>query len=98
MIERRLGLALHHGLHGEGPAVGGGGAGLGPDPGLLRVTPGHAQLVGRVDRGVDELRELVIVDVGLRRLGKRLSVLTVSKVNTTDEAENRLSKLDASFN
>lgn len=98
MIERRLGLALHHRLHGEGPAVGGGGGGLGADPGLVWVTPGHTQLVGRVDRGVDELRELVIVDVGVRRLGKRLAVLTVSKVNTTDETENRLSKLDASFN
>ena len=101
MIESRLGFAFHHRLHGERPGVRGAGGGLGANPRLLRVTSRYTQLVGRVDGGIHELGELIIVDVVSRRCSRLtalLAILPVSKVNTTDETENRLSKLDASFN
>ena len=56
-----------------------------------------------MDGGVDELGKLVIgIDAirrgAVREMGRGETLVTVGKVNTTDETENRLSKLDASFN
>ena len=56
-----------------------------------------------MDGGVDELGKLVIGIDAIRRgaareMGRGETLVTVGKVNTTDETENRLSKLDASFN
>ena len=55
-----------------------------------------------MDGGIHELRELVIRVTGGSGLWEgwegRDIILIVSKVNTADETENRLGKLDAGFN
>ena len=93
VVHRRLWFSFQR-LHRERPGVRGVGAGLGANPGLVRVTPGDTQLIRRVDGGLTELGELVIVGGGRGWTGE---VFSVSKVYTTDETENRSSKLDASF-
>ena len=55
-----------------------------------------------MDGGVDELGKLVIgIDAirrgAVREMGRGETLVTVGKVNTTDETENRSLKLDASF-
>ena len=59
LAQARLSFGPQVRLHRERPGVRGVGAGLGSQP-WLGVTSGQTELIGRVDRGVHELGELVI--------------------------------------